>query len=143
LRVNHASGTSGKLIGMRERLLPAIFLGGAAGGLIRAALERGWPAGAHGWPWVTFAVNIAGTALLASLYHFVRGRPAPPPYLGPLVGIGFCGALTTFSTLQLETAVLVHGGHVVLGVAYALGSIAAGLVIARAVTAVTLTEPRE
>jgi CrcB protein len=120
---------------MRERVLPAIFLGGAAGGLARAALAEAWPANGHSWPWTTFAVNLAGTAILASLLALVQRRPAPRPFLGPLLGIGLCGALTTFSTLQLETVVLVHSGHAVMGVAYALISIAAGLLIARGVSA--------
>jgi fluoride exporter len=118
---------------MQWRLLPAIFLGGAAGGLVRAALEREWPANGHSWPWVTFAVNIAGTAILASLFLAVQRRPAAPHYLGPLLGIGLCGALTTFSTLQLESVELVHGGHAPLGALYALGSIGAGLLTARAI----------
>jgi CrcB protein len=120
---------------MHVRLLPAMFVGGAAGGLARAALEQAWPASGHGWPWVTFAANIAGTVLLASLFAVVRRWRSHPPYLGPLFGIGLCGALTTFSTLQLESAVLVHGGHAALGVAYCLVSIGAGLLAARAVGA--------
>lgn len=120
---------------MRVRLLPAIFVGGAAGGLARAALEQVWPASGHGWPWVTFAANIAGTVLLASLFAVVRRWRSHPSYLGPLLGIGLCGALTTFSTLQLESAVLVHGGHAALGVAYCLASIGAGLLAAGAVGA--------
>ena len=48
---------------MGLRLLLAIFLGGGAGGLARAALERGWPADGHSWPWGTFAVKVpAGTS---------------------------------------------------------------------------------
>jgi fluoride exporter len=119
---------------MRTRLLPAIFLGGAAGGLSRAALEHAWPADGRTWPWVTFVANIAGTAILATLFALVRRRPAPPPYLGPLLGIGLCGALTTFSTLQLETVVLVHRGHALLGVGYGAGSIVAGLLTATAIS---------
>jgi CrcB protein len=128
---------------MRARLLPAIFLGGAAGGLARSALEQTWPANGHSWPWITFAVNIAGTALLAALFALVRRRPAPPPsFLGPLLGIGLCGALTTFSTLQLETVILVHAGHAVMGVGYALISIGGGLLIARGLSGLTARRPR-
>jgi CrcB protein len=125
---------------MRARHLRAIFLGGMAGGLARAALEQAWPAG-HGWPWVTFAVNIAGTAVLASLLGLVRRHPAAPAYLGPLLGIGLCGALTTFSTLQLESVDLVHGGHTALGVAYGLGSIGAGLLTSSGVSALARRQP--
>ena len=105
--MNHGSESSGKLAQMGGRLLLAIFLGGAGGGLARAALERAWPADGHSWPWVTFAVNIAGTALLAYLATRIGGWPSARP----LLGIGFCGALTTFSTLQLEALELVHDHH--------------------------------
>ena len=126
---------------MGQRLLPAIFLGGMAGGLARAALEQEWPAGAHGWPWVTFMVNIAGTAVLASLLLLLQRRPPVPDWLAPMLGIGLCGALTTFSTLQLETVALVHSGHAALGVAYGLGSIGAGLLTAYTVSALVRREP--
>jgi CrcB protein len=122
---------------MGWRLLLAIFLGGAGGGLARAALEREWPADGHSWPWVTFAVNIAGTALLAYVVTHLGGRPLARP----LLGIGFCGALTTFSTLQLEALELAHDHHVALGAAYAAGSIGVGLLTARAVSALVRRRP--
>ncbi|HEY3613963.1 MAG TPA: CrcB family protein [Gaiellales bacterium] len=111
---------------MRQRILLAIFLGGAAGGLARAVLERQWPADGRSWPWVTFAVNVAGTAILAAVVaRLGEGR------LGrPLIGVGFCGALTTFSALQLEALELAHRHHVLLALAYAAGSIGAGLATA-------------
>jgi fluoride exporter len=116
---------------MGERILLAIFAGGAAGGLARAALEHAWPADGHSWPWVTFAVNVAGTALLASIITHLNARP----YARPLVGIGFCGALTTFSTLQLEALELADNHHAALGAAYAAASIGAGLLAAYAASA--------
>jgi fluoride exporter len=116
---------------MRRRLVCAVFVGGAAGGLVRAALEREWPADGRSWPWVTFAVNVAGTALLA----WVVGHIGHRRYARPLIGVGFCGALTTFSTLQLEALELAHHHHAVLALLYAAGSIASGLVVATLVGA--------
>ena len=118
---------------MGARLLLAILVGGAAGGLARAGLEQAWPGDGHSWPWVTFAVNIAGTALLA----YVLTRLGERRYASPLLGVGVCGALTTFSTLQLEALELVHNHHAAMGVAYAAVSIAAGLLVAQAVTSLS------
>ena len=115
---------------MGARLLLAILLGGAAGGLARAGLEQAWPGDGRSWPWVTFAVNIAGTALLAYAITCLGERQ----YARPLLGIGLCGALTTFSALQLEALELVHNHHAALGAAYAIASIAGGLLVAQAVT---------
>jgi fluoride exporter len=122
---------------MAQRLLLAIFLGGAAGGLARAALERGWPADGHSWPWVTFAVNLAGTAALA----YVIARLGRRTYVRALVGVGFCGALTTFSTLQLEVLELVHNRCFGLAVGYAAASVGGGLAVALAVSALARPRP--
>jgi CrcB protein len=114
---------------MRERLLWVIFCGGAVGGLARAVLARTWPSDGRSWPWVTFGVNIAGAALLAFVIAHLGQRPSARP----LLGIGLCGALTTFSTLQLEALVLARHHHAPLAAAYLLASIAAGLLVALAV----------
>ena len=45
-----------------------------------------------------------------------------------LLGTGLCGALTTYSTLAVESDLLVRGGHAALAAAYAIGSVVAGLV---------------
>ena len=126
---------------VRERLLLAVFIGGAAGGLARAALEQAWPTGGHGWPWVTFTVNIAGAALLAYFITRLQERLPPSTYPRPLLGSGLCGALTTFSTLQLEALELVHDGHALLGAAYALVSIGAGLLTTHLVSALVRRVP--
>jgi CrcB protein len=136
LQVNHGSVTCAKLGGVRQRILLAIFLGGAAGGLARAVLERQWPADGRSWPWVTFAVNVAGTAVLA----YVVARLSDRRFARPMLGVGFCGALTTFSTLQLESLELAHRHHVVLAIAYAAGSIGAGLAVAYGVGALARRE---
>jgi CrcB protein len=52
----------------------------------------------------TLVVNVAGSFVLG----LVAGWPSLPTWVLPLVGIGFCGALTTFSTLAFETWVFLE-----------------------------------
>jgi fluoride exporter len=126
----------------RKTLLPgrhdvlAVALGGAAGGLLRTVLADSFHSGT-GWPWVTFAVNIAGTLLLG--YVVTRHHEASPlpAYRRPLIGNGFCGALTTFSTLQLELLEMIDDERFGLAIAYVAASVGAGFVGVHLATAAT------
>jgi CrcB protein len=114
------------IVGRSE--LVAIFAGGCAGALTRLAVVQGLTARPGDWPWATFLVNVVGAFLLGVLITWVHERRAAPPgYLPPLLGTGFCGALTTFSAMQLDLLRLLDAGRIGLAVAYALGSVAAGL----------------
>jgi CrcB protein len=61
------------------------------------------------FPWGTLTVNVAGSLLLGGLAGAVATAGAPTWVL-TLVGTGFCGALTTFSTFGYETVRLLEDG---------------------------------
>jgi CrcB protein len=124
-------------LGIQGRLHAAVFAGGVAGALLRAGLADAFPAAGGGWPWTTFAVNVGGTLLLGYLATRLQERLPPSTYRRPLLGTGFCGALTTFSTFQVELIGLARHGATMTAVAYAATSLAAGLVAVRLATAAT------
>jgi CrcB protein len=114
-----------------RRELGAIFLGGALGALARAGLAEALPDPGAGWPWATFAVNVIGAALLG--YWFTTLPHSQ--YRRPLLTTGFCGALTTFSTVQVELVEMIDVGRVPLACLYIGVSVAAGLAGAQAASA--------
>jgi CrcB protein len=120
-----------------SRLHVAIFAGGAAGALARAGLTEALPWDGRGWPWVTFIVNIVGTLLLGYFVTRLQERLPPSTYPRPLVGTGFCGALTTFSTFQVELITLARHGELGIAAVYLCASVAAGLVGVYLATALT------
>jgi fluoride exporter len=119
------------------RLHAAIFAGGVAGALARAGLAEAIPWNGHSWPWATFVVNVAGTLLLGYFATRLQERLAPSTYRRPLLGTGFCGALTTFSTFQVELIELTRNGAAGTAASYALASLALGLVGVYLATAAT------
>jgi fluoride exporter len=109
---------------MRE--LAAICAGGAVGALLRVALVHTGAGGAPGWPWITFTVNIFGAFALGYFATRLQERLPLSAYRRPLLGTGFCGALTTFSTVQVELLTMLDAHRYGLAVAYAAASILLG-----------------
>jgi CrcB protein len=114
----------------------AIMLGGAVGALARAGVAEALPHTAGEWPWATFFVNLVGTIVLAWMTTRLTEMVAPTRFWRFLLGTGFCGALTTFSTFQVETIRLARDSGAALAGSYALASLAAGMVLAAAATVV-------
>jgi fluoride exporter len=108
------------------RELAAIFVGGAVGALARAGLAQWIPPHAGHWPWVTFGVNVAGAFLLGYFATRLQERLPLSAYKRPLLGTGLCGALTTFSTMQVELLRMLDRGSLGLALAYAGASVLAG-----------------
>lgn len=88
-----------------------------AGALIRIACTELWPDG-DGFPWTTLGVNIFGALLLGFAAQATLGDDPLRSWRMPLVGTGFCGALTTFSGLCIGSLDLIDGGHTATALAY-------------------------
>jgi fluoride exporter len=112
------------------RQLLAIYAGGVLGALVRVGLAEAVPHSPGGWPWATFAVNMAGALALG--YFFARLRDHPEDSLAhPFLTTGTCGTLTTFSTLQLELFEMVDAGYLLLGAGYVAATFIAGYICIR------------
>ena len=91
------------------------------------------------FPWGTFTVNVVGSAILG----FVTGATSAadvPHWVQLLVGTGFCGALTTYSTFSYETLRLFERGsrftaglNVAASILAALGSAYLGLAVTQSI----------
>jgi CrcB protein len=123
---------------MRLLLHIALVAGGSAvGGLARWAL--------HGialrllgksWPYGTFFINITGCLLLGWLAAVLTRRvtalqTAGVDELRLLIGVGFCGAYTTFSTFGVEADGLFREGSLTAGFLYVGLSVLVGLLAVR------------
>ncbi|TXR96580.1 fluoride efflux transporter CrcB [Streptomyces sp. col6] len=89
------------------------------------------------FPWGTFTVNMAGCLVLGLLTGAVAAGAASS-HLQLLLGTGFCGALTTYSTFSYETLRLAEDGARLYAVANVVASVVMGL--GAAFAGVTLAE---
>ena len=105
-----------------------VMLGGAAGAALRFQFTRMLPASASGWPWPTFAANVAGGLAMGVLAAWTlrQGEAGEPMRL--LLGVGLLSGFTTFSAFSLEMAMMVERGHILLAGSYALASVVLALV---------------
>jgi CrcB protein len=93
--------------------------GGAAGALARYVVDRILDGGRRS----TFAVNVLGSTLLGGI-----AAASPSAATLALVGIGFCGAFTTFSSFAVNVTRALDARRVDLALADAAGTLAAALV---------------
>jgi len=115
----------------------AVLAGGALGALARTGLAEALDVAPGRWPWATFIVNLAGAAALAYFVTRLQERLPLSAYRRPFLGTGLCGALTTFSTLQVELLRMLDRGNLGLAAAYVAASVIAGFAIVALVTAAT------
>ena len=124
----------------------ALTLGGAIGTHARHVLSRWFNelAWARGFPLGTFVINITGSFLLGLAAVVILERLPPSQqawYL--LIGTGFCGGFTTFSTFEWETFKLVRDGNVTFAMLNIVGSVLVGFLgVVLAVVLMGLVFPR-
>lgn len=116
------------------RLVPgvllAVFVGGVFGGVARYGIGLVAPPRPNGFPTDIFVINVGGAFALALLLVVVLEVLPPTRYVRPLLGTGFLGAFTTFSSLTTATDHLLAHGHPVLAASYAIASMIGGLAAA-------------
>ena len=90
-----------------------IALGGAFGASFRFYISQlilNWLG--KGFPFATLAVNISGSLIMGALYGLIEQGVIEVSVYRTLIGIGFLGAFTTFSTFSLDTLLLIQQGDI-------------------------------
>lgn len=98
---------------MQQHLTIYIFiaLGGATGACLRYFLSQlmlQWFG--KGFPFGTLLVNVVGSFFLGFLYSLLEHGQLEAALWRTTIGIGFLGALTTFSTFSVDTLMLFQQG---------------------------------
>lgn len=103
-----------------------VLLGGAIGAPMRYLLDL-FVQSRHDslFPWGTVTVNVIGSLILG-VTAAVVAELGPPAWVLALVGTGFCGALTTFSTFGFETVRLLEEGAVLAALSNCVASLVIG-----------------
>ncbi len=106
-------------------VIVSVLVGGASGAMLRYFLDltvkRRF---GKAFPWGTLTVNLLGAGFLGALHGAGVGSA-----LEALLGTGFCGALTTFSTFELETVHLFQDGKYAKAITNVLVSVMFGLIV--------------
>lgn len=96
-----------------------VFIGGGAGSVLRLLLGE-WlrRESRSGIPWHTLSANMLASFLLGLLMAALMFKSGVREQERLLVGAGFCGGLSTFSTFSLETLELIRQGQHALALGY-------------------------
>jgi CrcB protein len=114
----------------QPRLVVMVALGALPGTLARYVISRAWPVGATAFPLSTLVINLSGAFLLGVILEALARRgddSGRRREVRLLVGTGFCGAFTTYSTLAVQAELLVRNSHSATGISYALVTVVGGL----------------
>lgn len=105
-----------------------VMVGGFFGAISRFSLGE-WIHTNNGFPLGTLVINLMGCFVLGWFLTYIRGKVKIRPELPLMIGTGFIGSFTTFSTFSVETIGLFQQGLVFLAITYILASVGVGLLL--------------
>lgn len=105
-----------------------IGLGGFLGAVVRFGLGE-WLYMENGFPVGTLLVNLLGCLALGWFLAFAKRRAIRSEYV-LLIGTGFLGSLTTFSTFSVESIDLLTSEQILVALFYLLTTLLAGILLA-------------
>lgn len=86
----------------------AVILAGALGAVLRFIVDSAIKhRRTHRFPWTTLLINLTGSAVIGVLAGAVIFHHSSPALL-TILGTGFCGGYTTFSTASVESVRLIE-----------------------------------
>ena len=105
-----------------------VGVGGAAGSVTRYVCQVAVnTVYTFRFPMATLLVNVAGCFIIGLLYALAERTSILSPQLRLLLGTGFCGGFTTFSTFAFENMDLIRTGDLPYFILYALSSLVIGI----------------
>lgn len=115
---------------LRPAAIGLVVVGGALGAAGREAVVLAVP-DVDGLPVAILLVNVVGAFVLGLLYESLTRRSTGEPRAGRLrllLGTGFCGGFTTYSTLATGTALLVDAARTDVAMIYVAATLVVGTV---------------
>lgn len=106
-----------------------VMIGGFFGAISRFALGE-WIHTENGFPLGTFLINLIGCFVLGWFLTYINQTKKFKSEFTLIIGTGFIGSFTTFSTFSVETINLFQQGLMFFGLTYVFATTIFGLLLA-------------